>query len=338
MRRRILIVSKLLCLALLLLLLSARAQDFQIRTRVDLVVVPVTVKASDDRLITGLQKDDFSVLENGQKQTITNFTIDPVPLSAVVVVDTGLSAGSLSKVQQTFPALAGAFSQFDEVSVYRYDKFVAKVLDFSQDMALVQTAMNTLQAIKPDANSTPPAPGSPFSIPVPIVNGAPVIPPGQIGVFVTQPSNKIQVLNDAIFAAASDLTKRERDRRKIVLIISDGGAHGSDHTFDETVRSLLDAGIEVYAIGLDSTFLSRKVSILEEYSKTTGGDVYFVSSVQSLEQSYALSTEQARNQYVLGYVSSNKVSGTLPEFRDIEVKLAKAGLETLHRKGYYQYP
>src|SRR5687768_13843309 len=114
MQRRIQGVSRFVVLSLLLSILPAAAQDFQIRTRVDLVVVPVTVKASEDKLVTGLQKEDFVILEDGQQQTITNFTIDPVPLSAAVLVDTGLAAGSLSKVQETFPALAGAFSQFDE--------------------------------------------------------------------------------------------------------------------------------------------------------------------------------------------------------------------------------
>jgi hypothetical protein len=114
MRPRIAIVS------LLLLVLTAGAQDFQIRTRVDLVVVPVTVKGADDKLINGLAQDDFIILEDGQPQTITNFTIDPVPLSAAVIVDTGLSADSLMKVQQTIPALTGAFSEFDEVAVYRF--------------------------------------------------------------------------------------------------------------------------------------------------------------------------------------------------------------------------
>src|SRR5262245_45029655 len=107
----------------LVLVLSGHAQDFQIRTRVDLVVVPVTVKGSGDRLITGLTQDDFIIREDGRKQNITNFTTDPVPLSAAVLVDTGLSPGSLTKVQQTFPAVAGAFSAFDEVAVYRFDKF-----------------------------------------------------------------------------------------------------------------------------------------------------------------------------------------------------------------------
>ena len=329
---------KLSVLTLLLLVLSGYAQDFQIRTRVDLVVVPVTVKGSGDRLITDLTRDDFVVYEDGRKQTITNFTTDPVPLSAAVLVDTGLTPGSLSKVQQTFPALAGAFSDFDEVAVYRFDKFVAKVLDFSRDSAVVETAMKTLREVQPDTDTYPTSSRGPFSTPGPVINGAPVIPPGQIGVIVTSPPKKTKVLNDAIFAAASDLAKRDRERRKIVLVITDGSTTGSDHSFDETVRRLLDTGIQVYAIGLEQTFFTRKFSILDDYAKTTGGDAYFANSVPNIEKFYARAAEQARNQYVLGYISNNEVPGTTPKFRDIQVRLARAGLETRHRKGYYQYP
>ena len=94
-------VIRLLVLTLLLVVLTGYGQDYPIRTRVDLVVVPVTVKGSGGRLITGLTQDDFIVLEDGRKQIITNFTADPVPLSAAVLVDTGLTPGSLSKVQHS---------------------------------------------------------------------------------------------------------------------------------------------------------------------------------------------------------------------------------------------
>ena len=67
MRQKILVNSKLLLLALVLLILSANAQDFQIRTRVDLVVVPFTVKGPNDELISGLQKEDFILLEDGRE-------------------------------------------------------------------------------------------------------------------------------------------------------------------------------------------------------------------------------------------------------------------------------
>src|SRR5215471_6483267 len=163
MRRKASIVGKLTLLALLTAVVAS-AQDYKIRAKIDLVVVPVTVKGSNEKLVTGLQKDDFVILEDGRKQNIENFSIDPVPLSAAVVVDTGLSAASLSKIQQTFPALTGAFSEYDEVAVYRYDKFVTKLLDFSQTAEPIQTAMNTLREIKPDAPIKESLARSPFSI------------------------------------------------------------------------------------------------------------------------------------------------------------------------------
>src|ERR1700733_9121458 len=129
MRRKILTVSKLILPGLLLWVFTGIAQDFQIRARVDLVVVPVTVKGAGDRLITGLGKDDFIILEDGKKQTITNFTFDPVPLSAVVIIDTGIAPSSLKNVQEAFSALSASFGESDEVAVYRVDKFVTKVLD-----------------------------------------------------------------------------------------------------------------------------------------------------------------------------------------------------------------
>jgi len=322
----------------LLTAVVASAQDYKIRAKIDLVVVPVTVKGSNEKLVTGLQKEDFVILEDGRRQTISNFSTDPIPLSAAVVIDTGLSAGSLSKIQKTFPALAGAFSEFDEIAVYRYDKFVTKVLDFSQNTERIQTAMNTLRDIKPDAPLRENPARGPFSIPGPVINGAAVVPPGQVGVIVTNPPKASKVLDDAIFAAAADLGSRERNRRKIVLVISDGESTGNDHSFDETTQSLLEKGVEVYAIGLDQPFPYKELSVLQQYAKSTGGDVYFVNSLQNIESSYSSVTEEARNQYILGYVSNNEVVGTGPVFRSIEVEVAGGNLKTRHRKGYYQYP
>src|SRR5262245_9110190 len=195
MRRKVQTLGKLTLLSILLIAVAASAQDYKIRAKVDLVVVPVTVKGSGDKLITGLSLKDFVVLEDGRTQTVTNFTADPVPLSAAVVIDTGLSSGSLSKIQKTFPALAGAFSEFDEVAVYRYDKFVAKVLDFSQNAERIQTAMNTLRDLKPDATLLNLGRG-PFSIPAPVSNCAALAPPAQVGVRTTNPPKARRLLEE----------------------------------------------------------------------------------------------------------------------------------------------
>src|SRR5438105_1214015 len=158
-------LAKLLTVAALFLAAAAYAQEYKIRAKVDLVVVPVTVKGSGDKLIAGLKKEDFVVLEDGHPQTLTNFTMDPVPLSAAVVLDTGLASDSLAKIQKTFPALAGAFSPFDEVAVYRYDKFVTKMLDFSADAERVETTMNILREVKPRTATDGALARGPFSIP-----------------------------------------------------------------------------------------------------------------------------------------------------------------------------
>jgi Ca-activated chloride channel homolog len=338
MRRKTRNFGKIVLPVLLLLALAASAQDYKLRAKVDLVEVPVTVKGAGDKLIAGLGKDDFIVFEDGRPQTISTFTPDPVPLSAAVIVDTGLLAGSLSKVQDTFSALAGAFSEFDEVAVYRYDKFVEQVLNFSNDAETIVTAMKTLRSVKPDAPREADMPRGPFSIPGPVINGAAVVPPGQIGVITTIPPKNSKVLHDAIFTAAADLSKRERNRRRIVLVISDGNTRGSNHSFDETTQELLSKHVQVFAVGLDQPGPYKKVSVLKDYANATGGDAFFANSLLSIEQAYLAAGEEARNQYVIGYLSNNEVTGQDPVFREIAVEARGANLRTLHRKGYYQYP
>jgi hypothetical protein len=77
---------------------------------------------------------------------------------------------------------------------------------------------------------------------------------------------------------------------------------------------------------------------LLSYSKATGGEAWFPDSQSDLELCYSLSTEAARNQYVLGYVSTNKRPAVGVTFREIKVQVARSGVEVRHRKGYYQTP
>jgi VWFA-related protein len=333
MRGKVLTISKLIIPALLFLVLTGLSQDVHIRAKVDLVVVPVTVKGAGDRLITGLRKDDFIVLEDGKKQTITNFSVDPVPLSAVVILDAGLPPSSLAKVQQTFSSLANSFGESDEMELYRFDKFVTKVLDFSNDSAKLEDSLKTMH----DMNGGDKYPGfarSPFSGSGPVVNGAQVVPTDQL-----PPAKTISnVIGDAIFAAASDLAQRDTARRKIVLVISDGRDAGSGHPSDEATTTLLKSSIQLYAVTVGEDYLSKRSSVLNDLAKATGGDTFNVKSAQNIEQSYSTITEEARNQYILGYISMNAPKDSNPVFRNIQVKLATARGETRYRNGYFQYP
>ena len=74
---------------------SLQTQDprGRIRTTVSLVVVPVTVKNSAGELVTDLQQNDFRVFEDGIEQPIAQFSADPFPLSAAILIDDDLKAG-----------------------------------------------------------------------------------------------------------------------------------------------------------------------------------------------------------------------------------------------------
>jgi len=332
MRHRKQVLSRAI-VAMLLTVATAGAQNYQIRTRVDLVIVPVTVKNSDNHLVSGLTKADFKIFENGKEQTISNFTIDPVPLSAAVLIDTGLTTKSYAKIQETLPALSGAFSQFDEVAVYRFDKYVAKLADFTTSKEIVEASLNKLNEIQ---SLNPPVPSEVFSSPSPMINGWPVVPSRRP--IRPIPEKEIKVLDDAMFTAANDLAQRPKGRRHMLLIVSDGRSGANEHSYDQALTRLLEANVQVYSIGVDLALLSRRLSVLEKYAKSTGGDAFFLEGTHALESSYNQAALEARNQYVLGYFSTNEAPGPLPMFRQIAVRATRPGLAVLHRRGYYQYP
>ena len=119
------------------------------------MLVPVTVKDNDGRLVGGLQPKDFSVLENGQTQKLKFFTSDPFSLSAAVIFDTGMSDVGLRKVQETLSALQGAFSQFDEVAIYTYSSTAGRVADYSSVGKQLTVALNEVKGYS-GANNGPP--------------------------------------------------------------------------------------------------------------------------------------------------------------------------------------
>src|ERR1700740_929532 len=87
-----------------------------IRTRTDIVIVPVTVKNHDGQPVGDLRRDEFRVLQEGIEQKIIRFSSDPFPLSAVVVIDNNLSQKQSAQVQKSLVAIAAGFGPADEAA------------------------------------------------------------------------------------------------------------------------------------------------------------------------------------------------------------------------------
>src|SRR6266404_7171341 len=321
---------------------------------VSYVMVPVTVKDNEGRLVAGLLPKDFTVLENGQKQPLKFFTSDPFPLSAAVIFDLGMPDSGVRKIQETLPALQGAFSQFDEVAIYTYSSTVSRVSDFSTVGQQLTAVLNQIKTFT-GRNNGPPVTGGPLGPQGPTINGHPVDSPIQP---VITPPKESHVINDAILRAARDLSKRDRTRRKIIFVISDGREKGSDASFADTLKVLLTQNVIVYAVGVEGAAIPgygklQKIhvpkldvpgvgsfnfgygNILPKYvSATGGGTVYAANAKADIEKAYARAIGDARNQYTLAYSAKPGAGG----YRQIEVRVRRPDVKVYAKDGYYPLP
>jgi VWFA-related protein len=310
---------------------------------VNFVQVPVIVKDKSGRLVPGLGPNDFTVYEDGVPQRLRFFTSDPFPLSAAVVVDTDLPSGTMKKINESLPALIGAFTEFDEVAIYRYGHTVQQIAGFAGAISVSTSTLNKVK--RPGRESGPPMMGGPMS--GPSINGHPA-DPSVPNAGMPTPVQQSYVLNDAIMRAAQDLSKRDRTRRRIIFVVSDGRELGSTANYEEVKKLLLANNIAVYALGVDTAAIPiydrlNRIrvpgfgygNILPKYVSDTAGEMFAEFDRQSIEQSYPRIMDVARNQYTLGYTTrATAASG----FRSIEVKVHRANLNVLAKAGYYPLP
>ena len=318
---------------------------FKITVNTNQVVVPVMVKDDSGRLVNGLLSRDFSVFEDGKKQNLNFFTTDPFALSAAVLFDTGMPDVAVQKVIQTFSALQGAFSEFDEVSLYTYSTSVSRVTDFSAVGRRLQAALDSLKMVT-GRNNGPPVTSGPMGPQGPIVNGRPIEGGAPR---VTTPPKESHVLNDAIVAASLELRKRDRTRRKVIFIVSDGREYGSNASYSDTLKVLLSSGVQVYGVAVEGSavpgygslqklhvpFTGSRLgysNILPKYASATGGEIFPGFSRDAIETTYARALGDARNQYTLGYLTHSTPSST---HREIEVRVARPDLSVTAKEGYY---
>jgi VWFA-related protein len=324
---------------------SAQEQLYTLVVHTNFVQIPVTVKDRDGRMVDGLLPADFTVMENGAKQKLSFFTADPFALSVAIVLDLGMSDSAVQKVNQTFPALVGAFAPYDEVSLYTFSSTVSQVSDFTAATQKLTALLNQMKT-QTGRNDGPPVLSGPMAPNGPIINGMPVGSPTEP---VYTPAKESRVLNDAILQAALGLSKRDRTRRKIIFVISDGREYGSKASYRDVLRLLLSNEVEVKAVAVGSAALPvyGKIerlhlphegygNILPRYVSATGGlPVYTELSTNAIEDVYARAMGEARNQYTLGYTPTKPKAPTTAAYRNIEVQVNRPGLKIYTKDGYY---
>lgn len=322
-----------------------------IHMNVNFVEVPVTVKDAKGNLVAGLTPRDFKVFENNTREPLTFFTVSPFPMSIAFVVDQSLPRDVMERVNNSLGAIQGALTPYDEMAVFSYGNGAQ---DRSGGFTGAQSARVPFVLAMTKAAGTEqlnPVNDGPMAGCAIRQNGNcvdPNIQPGRSagnGDFMTLPK-EIHTLNDAVLAAAKELSTRQPGRRRLIYVISDGKEYGSKAKYGEVLKYLQGHQIAVYGtlVGEAARWGEGRLSrfhlpftmynnLLIKYVLATGGTLDSETNLNGIEKSYALIAEEARNQYTLGYMSHEPTIDS--KFRKIDVRVDRPNLEVIAKTGYY---
>ena len=150
---------------------------------------------------------------------------------------------------------------------------------------------------------------------------------------------------DAVLRATMDLKKRP-ERRRVLILISDGADTTSQKTLHEAGRDTFLAGVAIYSIDLVNTKGEAKRSperqsgatALRQLAEETGGRYitanggFFTTSRGQLKKIFTDLIDELHKQYTIAYESSNMRSAG--RWRTIRVNLEQSDLNARTRLGY----
>lgn len=142
-------------------------------------------------------------------------------------------------------------------------------------------------------------------------------------------------LYDGIYLGLEKI-REGRNEKKALIVITDGEDNRSRYTFSEVKDFAKESDVQIYVIG-ERGELGYGRSIISEITRLTGGRPFFPNNFKQLDYFVDLIHTELRNQYVLGFTSTNRQ--TDGKWRKIRVRLdPPAGLPKLSiraRKGYF---
>ena len=188
-------------------------QEYTFSTQIQIVTLPVTVINSKKQFVTDLDKREFTVLDNGQAQRIENFELTEEPLSLAIVAETS------SRIQTLLPELRKAGSLFTNLIVGETGE--AALITFDREVTIAQDFTQDSDQIEKAMKNL------------------------KAGADQTH-------LSDALARAVFLLQQRPRERRKVIIVISEARDQGSKNKFGVVLRSAQQLGISVYTVGLST--------------------------------------------------------------------------------------
>ncbi|MGH9686914.1 MAG: VWA domain-containing protein [Candidatus Acidiferrales bacterium] len=272
-----------------------------ITTTTDMTLVNVSVFDPLGRIVTGLRQENFRVFEDGVEQEVTYFASDDVPVSIGVIFD--MSNSMTDKIQKSRNAAVQFFrtsNPQDEFFLVEFNNRAQLITPFTDDVDQLQNQLLYTAA------------------------------------------HGMTALYDGVYLGLSQMRSAHHER-KALLILSDGGDNHSRYTETDIRRFVQESDVQIYAIGLfdanggPTPEEQHGPALLSDLTEMTGGRMFVVQNLSELPDIATKISMELRNQYVLGYIPSNRLQDG--KWRKIKVRLRPPrGLPPLTvyaKTGYY---
>jgi Ca-activated chloride channel homolog len=271
---------------------------FVFRTQVEEVVLHATVVDERMRLITDLDRNAFTVLENNVPQTITSFRREDVPVAMGIVIDnSGSMREKRDKVNKAALNLVRASNPDDQVFVVNFNDEYYLDQDFTSNIKKLSNALEKVEARGGTA-----------------------------------------LYDALVASWDDYLKKNTKLQKRVLFVVTDGEDNSSTDTLEQTVHDLQqENGPTVYAIGLLGDEKARRARrALETIAERTGGIAFFPKTLDEVDEISRTVAHDIRNQYTIGY--KPKTPKGAGGYRAIHVDAHAKGYKKLTvrtRTGYY---
>jgi Ca-activated chloride channel homolog len=271
-----------------------------IQVDVDLVLVPVTVTDDWNRIVTGLDKDNFAVMEGNEPQQVRHFSSEDAPLSLGVIFD---MSGSMSdKIQKAREAVIEFFktaNPADEFFMITFNDRPELRADFTQSVEDVQGKL-----------------------------------------VYTVPRGSTALLDAIYMGISKMRSAHNSKKALLIISDGgDNHSRYTENEIKSMVKEadVQIYSIGIFSVAPPTPEEVSGPALLTEISNVTGGRLFTIGNPNELADVATKIGIELRNQYVLGYRPTNKAKDG--RWRKIKVKLIPPkGLPHLNvyaKTGYY---
>ena len=125
--------------------LSARPNE-RMRVDVNLVLVPVAVTDPLNRLVTGLERQDFFVYENNALQKLKSFSAEDAPVSIGIIFDlSGSMTDKINRARNSILEFLRTANPQDEFFVIGFNDRPELIADFTNNVDNIETRLLTVK-------------------------------------------------------------------------------------------------------------------------------------------------------------------------------------------------